>query len=71
MGEPLTTGRLTERYGAPAWLIRRIVDALKPPVPRVGLYRLIPPDVLPAVEAELRRRGYLRDRQAQTAQSAV
>jgi hypothetical protein len=55
----LTTGDLVVHFGRPAWQIRRAVDALGLPIPRAGQYRLIPCDLLPAVEAELRRRGYL------------
>jgi len=57
----LTTGDLAVHFGASAWQIRRAVDALESPVLRAGLYRLVPRDLLPQVEAELKRRGYLRE----------
>jgi hypothetical protein len=57
---PLTTADISARTGAPAWLIRRIVDALPIDIPRFNRCRAIPPDLLSKVEDELRRRGYLR-----------
>jgi hypothetical protein len=57
----LTTGDLTAHFGVAAWQIRRAVDALGLAIPRAGLYRLVPRDLLPQIEAELRRRGWLRE----------
>ena len=45
--------------GAAAWAVRLTADALTPPVPRAGLYRIIPADRIDELKAELRRRGYL------------
>jgi hypothetical protein len=55
----LTTTEIAKRYGAPAWLVRRIVDGLGADVPRAGLYRIVPVELLPRVEAALREAGYL------------
>jgi hypothetical protein len=55
----LTTGELAAHFGRPGWQIRNAVDALDIPIPRAGLYRLVPRELLPHIEAELRRRGYL------------
>lgn len=57
----LTIGQLSRRYSAPAWLIRFIVDRLGT-VPRIGQYRIVPPSMLPQIETELRRRGYLEEK---------
>ena len=49
----LTTGQVAAFYGAPEWRIRKIVDSLDCDIPRAGLYRMIPRDVLPAIAARL------------------
>jgi hypothetical protein len=54
-----TTGELCAHFGVSAWQARRAVDSLGNLILRAGLYRLVPRDLLPAVEAELRRKGYL------------
>jgi hypothetical protein len=56
----LTTGELAAHFGVAVWQVRRAVDALDSPILRAGLYRLVPRDLLPAVEAALGRKGYLR-----------
>ena len=55
MGIPshLTTGQVATFYDVPEWRIRKIVDSLGCDIPRVGLYRMIPRDVLPAIAARL------------------
>jgi hypothetical protein len=60
----LTTGESAAHFGVAGWQIRIAVDALDAPIPRAGLYRLIPRELLPAVEAELKRRGYLPEEAA-------
>jgi hypothetical protein len=60
----LTTGELAAHFGRPGWQIRNAVDALGASIPRAGLYRLVPRELLPAVEAELKRRGYLPEEAA-------
>jgi hypothetical protein len=58
----VTIGQLTRTppfCGVPAWKLRRAVDALGVGVMRAGLYRLVARDLLPRLEAELRRAGYL------------
>jgi hypothetical protein len=56
VGDLLTHFRLTSRE---AWKIRRVVDALRVEIPRVGQYRLIPATLLPSIEAALRKRDWL------------
>jgi hypothetical protein len=51
-----TVGQIARLYNEPAWKIRRIVDSLNPALPRVGMYRLVPSDLLPAIRARLDRR---------------
>jgi hypothetical protein len=56
----LTTSEIAERFpGVAGWQVRRTLDAMDLDIPRAGLYRLVPEELLPQVEAELRRRGYL------------
>jgi hypothetical protein len=49
----LTTGQVAIFYNVPEWRIRKIVDSLDCDIPRVGLYRMIPRDALPAIAARL------------------
>jgi hypothetical protein len=64
MRVPLTIPTVAARYGVPVWLLRRLYDrGAFPAPPRVGLYRIIDPDDLPAVEAALRAAGYLREKE--------
>jgi hypothetical protein len=55
-----TIPQLGQHFRVADWQARKAADALTPPVPRAGLYRLIPSGRLREVEAELRRRGWLR-----------
>ena len=52
----LTIGELAKRFRRPEWKIRRVVDSLNCDVPRIGLYRVIPVDLLPAIIERLRER---------------
>jgi DNA-binding transcriptional MerR regulator len=55
----LTVGTVARLYGCRAWQIRRLFErGLLPPAPRVGAYRVIAIDDLPAVEQALKRAGY-------------
>ncbi len=54
----LTIGQIAEIYGAPAWKIRRVVDSISADIPRIGLYRCVPRDLLGAIAAELQRQGW-------------
>lgn len=56
----LTVGRIADFCGAEPWQVRRAVDALPTPVARIGTYRVVRRDQLPAVMAELERRGWLK-----------
>lgn len=53
----LTTGELADVCGVPQWRIRRLVDSLDIEIPRAGLYRLVPRDLLATTVGELERRG--------------
>jgi hypothetical protein len=55
----LTTGEIATLFGVPGWAARRAVDALGESIPRAGLYRLVPRDLLPRVEAKLREAGHM------------
>jgi len=48
-----TIGQVAQEAKAPAWRVRRIVDELCPDLPRAGLYRLVPYDLLPAIIEKL------------------
>lgn len=61
---PLTVGQVAEFCGAQPWQVRRAVDALPERVRRIGTYRVIERHQLPAVLAELERRGWLPEREA-------
>ena len=59
-GRPyLTVGEIASIYNVPAWRIRRLVDSLGTSIPRAGLYRLVPRDLLGTIAAELQRKGWL------------
>jgi hypothetical protein len=63
----LTVGQVAEIYGVPDWKIRRVVDSLDCEIPRAGLYRLIPRNLLGVVAVELQRQGWLsKEREAAT-----
>jgi hypothetical protein len=58
----MSTSQVSRHFGVPPWRVRKVLDALAArgeSVPRVGPYRAVPPGLLPAVEAELRRCGLL------------
>jgi DNA-binding transcriptional MerR regulator len=56
----LTIGAVAERYGCPAWQVRRLFErGLLPPAARVGAYRVIAISDLPRVEKALNDAGYL------------
>jgi hypothetical protein len=53
--EHLTTGEIYVIYDQPAWKVRRVVDSLDASIPRAGLYRLVPRELLADIGAELRK----------------
>jgi hypothetical protein len=59
-----TSGQVARSLGLAPWQVRRIVDGLGTPIPRVGLYRLIPSHLLGAIAIEAQRRGYLPSTEA-------
>jgi len=54
MSEFLTIGQLAEHFREPEWKVRRAVDSLAVAVPRAGLYRLVPVELLDDVSRRLR-----------------
>jgi excisionase family DNA binding protein len=56
--ENLTVGDVARLLGVEDWHVRRVVDRLPTPVPRVGRYRLIPRSLLPAIDHSLRKHGW-------------
>lgn len=55
---PLSTGDLARLTGAPYWRLRKILDRGDVPTYRVGRYRCVDVDQLPAVIAALEAAGY-------------
>ncbi len=55
----LTVGDVARLYGVAQWRIRKIVDGLDADIPRAGLYRMIPRDLLDVIATELDQRGWL------------
>jgi hypothetical protein len=55
----LTIGQIAEIFGIPSWKIRRVVDSLGVDIPRVGLYRLVPRELLGSIAVKLRDDGWL------------
>jgi hypothetical protein len=55
----LTLGQVAQYFGRPTWVLQRLADQKRFPFQRVGRYRVVPTDQLPAVEAALRAAGYL------------
>ena len=52
-----TIGELEIIYSEPAWKVRRVVDALDVEIPRAGLYRLVPRELIGVIGAKLERHG--------------
>ncbi len=52
-----TIGEIAALNDAPAWKVRRVVDGLDAEIPRAGLYRLVPRELLGAVAAKLELHG--------------
>ena len=52
---PVTIGEISRLSGAPVWLIRRWYDTHKLPITggRVGIYRIVTANELPAVLAQI------------------
>jgi DNA-binding transcriptional MerR regulator len=65
MAIPLTTNEVGRRLGVEPWKIRRLYQrGLMPPTERIGIYRAIPVEDLPKIEAALRLAGYLKSEAA-------
>lgn len=56
--QPKTAGDLAREINVPLWKIRRVVDSLGVPIPRVGQYRIITPEAEQRIRAELRRQAW-------------
>lgn len=60
MSRAFTTGDVARRYGIPLWNVIRLYQrGLLPPADRIGSYRVVKEEDLPAVEAALRKAKYL------------
>jgi hypothetical protein len=60
MGLPRTTTGLADYFRVPVWQIRRCLEqGLIPQSKRLGIYRVVEDEDLPAVEAVLIKKGYL------------
>lgn len=56
----VTLGDVARRCGCDVWQVRRLYErGLLPPARRIGLYRVVSVDDIPAIEAALRTAGYL------------
>jgi hypothetical protein len=63
-----TIGQVARRFGVKPWQVRRVFErGLLPAAARVGPYRVMTPEELPAVEAALIAAGYLPRREAASA----
>ncbi len=54
-GDYWTIGQLAQHFGEPHWRVRRVVDAINAELPRAGLYRLVPANLVAEVGQRLRR----------------
>lgn len=70
MTSPKTIGQWARENGVPLWKVRRTADSLGVPIPRVGLYRIIPPEVEFPLRVELRRTGWISG-ESPAAQEAI
>jgi len=52
----LTIPQIAAKLGEPVWLVRRVVDSLPTPVPRAGLYRLVPASRLDEIARAIEQR---------------
>jgi hypothetical protein len=60
-----TLGEFARSRGLPTWKVRRLFErGLLPPARRLGLYRVIGPDEVAAVDEALVKAGYIRPRPA-------
>jgi transposase-like protein len=57
---PITLGAVARKYGVQVWQVRRLFERRILPEPaRIGHYRVVRADELPAIEMALREAGYL------------
>jgi hypothetical protein len=60
-----TIGKVATHFGVQTWWIRRCIERKLLHEPkRVGAYRVWVESDLPAIEAALRKAGYLKDQEA-------
>jgi hypothetical protein len=57
--EFFTVPQIAKHFRVDDQAVRRTVDGLGVPIPRVGLYRCVPGHLLERIRAELQRRGLL------------
>lgn len=58
-----TAPEIARLYGVAIWQARRAVDGLGETIPRAGLYRLVPREMLARVKARLMECGHLDERE--------
>jgi hypothetical protein len=57
----LTIGQLADLLHEPEWKVRREVDALGVEIPRAGLYRLVPRELVPRLVEQLDQREHKQE----------
>ncbi|MDA0240701.1 MAG: hypothetical protein O2955_06320 [Planctomycetota bacterium] len=56
-----TTKDVAKMHGIETWRVRRLFeDGTLPEPPKLGAYRMIPDEMIPAIREALERRGWLR-----------
>lgn len=55
-----TVGEYARQHGYGEWMVRRAVDLLGVPIPRIGQYRALTPELEARLDAEMVRRGALK-----------
>lgn len=59
--EVVSTGELADRLGVQGWRLARLFNTgVLPEPPRVSGRRMIPVELIPKIEEELRARGWIR-----------
>ena len=59
IGELAAALTIKHRQSVPEWKLRRVCDQLFPELPRIGVNRAVPEQLVPQIEAELIRQNWL------------
>jgi hypothetical protein len=63
-GDTLTLGDVARRFGCDLWQVRSLYTrGILPEPARVGIYRTVKEDDVPAIEAALRKAGYIPEKE--------